>query len=174
MILPFKIAFSKIKICTSDLYVNDFVSCKSSFSPYYFLIHQQPSLQARNVKEGLGNLSAYWNWRLYPSNFLLAFLKPHYGMKTGWEWISNMWRNLMIGFQGGASGKELTYQCRRHETWVRSLGREDPLEEGLATHSSILAWRIPRTKEPGGFIGLQRIGHDWDDLADTHMQWSSK
>ena len=35
------------------------------------------------------------------------------------------------------------------ETWVRSLGREDPLEEGMATHSSILAWRIPRTEEPG-------------------------
>ena len=36
------------------------------------------------------------------------------------------------------------------ETWVRSLGWEDPLEEGMATHSSILAWRIPWTKEPGG------------------------
>ena len=42
------------------------------------------------------------------------------------------------------------------ETWVRSLGREDPLEEGTATHSSILAWKIPWTEEPGGlqFIGL--------------------
>ena len=36
------------------------------------------------------------------------------------------------------------------ETWVRSLGREDPLQEGMATHSSILAWRIPWTEEPGG------------------------
>ena len=36
------------------------------------------------------------------------------------------------------------------ETWVQSLGREDPLEEGMAIHSSILAWRIPRTEEPGG------------------------
>ena len=36
------------------------------------------------------------------------------------------------------------------ETWVRSLGREDPLEEGMATQSSILAWRIPWTQEPGG------------------------
>ena len=43
------------------------------------------------------------------------------------------------------------------ETWVRPLGWEDPLEEGMATHSSILAWRIPRTEEPGGlqFMGLQ-------------------
>ena len=36
------------------------------------------------------------------------------------------------------------------ETWVQSLGREDPLEKGMATHSSIYAWRIPRTEEPGG------------------------
>jgi len=43
------------------------------------------------------------------------------------------------------------------ETWVPSLAREDPLEEGMATHFSILAWRIPGTEEPGG---LQRIGHD--------------
>ena len=41
------------------------------------------------------------------------------------------------------------------ETWVRSLGGEDPLETGMATHSSILAWRIPWTEEPGG---LQSIG----------------
>ena len=47
------------------------------------------------------------------------------------------------------------------ETWVRSLGWEDPLEEGMATHSSILAWRIPWTEEPGGlrFTGL-RVRHD--------------
>ena len=46
------------------------------------------------------------------------------------------------------------------ETWVRSLGQEDPLEEGMATYSSILAWRIPWTEEPGGLqtMGLQRVG----------------
>ena len=53
------------------------------------------------------------------------------------------------GFPGGASGKEPACQCRRHETWVQSLGQEDPLEKGMATYSSILAWRIPCTKEPG-------------------------
>ena len=48
------------------------------------------------------------------------------------------------------------------KTWVRSLSQEDPLEKGMATHSSILAWRIPWTEEPGGLqsIGLQRVGHD--------------
>ena len=48
------------------------------------------------------------------------------------------------------------------ETWVQSLGGEDPLKEGMATHSSILAWRIPRTEEPGGLqsMGLQRVRHN--------------
>ena len=49
------------------------------------------------------------------------------------------------------------------ETWVWSLGWEDPLEEGMAAHSSILAWRIPWTEEPGGLqsMGSQRLRHDW-------------
>ena len=48
------------------------------------------------------------------------------------------------------------------ETWVRSLSREDPMEEDMATHSNICAWRIPWTEEPGGLqsIGLHRVGHD--------------
>ena len=48
------------------------------------------------------------------------------------------------------------------ETYVLSLGWEDPLEKGMITHSSILAWEIPWTEEPGGlqFMGSQRVGHD--------------
>ena len=48
------------------------------------------------------------------------------------------------------------------ETWVQSLGQEDPLEKEVATHSSILAWRIPWTEEPGGLqsTGSQRVEHD--------------
>ena len=48
------------------------------------------------------------------------------------------------------------------ETWIQSLGWEDHLEEGMATHSSILAWRIPWTEEPGRLqsMGLQRVIHD--------------
>ena len=48
------------------------------------------------------------------------------------------------------------------ETRVQSLGQEDPLEKGMATYSSILAWRIPWTEEPGGlqFLGSRRAGHD--------------
>ena len=50
----------------------------------------------------------------------------------------------------------------KQEIQVPSLGREDPLEKGMATHSSILAWRIPWTEEPGGpwSMGSERVGHD--------------
>ena len=58
--------------------------------------------------------------------------------------------------------KDLLAIARDIEMQVQSLGQEDPLEEGMATHSSILAWRIPWTEEPGGLqsMGLQRVGHD--------------
>ena len=48
------------------------------------------------------------------------------------------------------------------ETWVQSLGQEDPLEEGMATHSSVLAWRTPWTEEPGRLpsMGSKRVRHD--------------
>jgi len=48
------------------------------------------------------------------------------------------------------------------ETWVQFLGWQDPLEKGMATHSSILGWRIPWTEEPGGLqsMGSQRVGHN--------------
>ena len=56
------------------------------------------------------------------------------------------------------------------KTWIQSLGWEDPLEEVMITHSSILAWRIPRTEKPCGLqsIALQRIRQD--QVTNTHMQ----
>ena len=58
--------------------------------------------------------------------------------------------------------QEVEYTPAMQETWVQSLGQEDPLEKGMAMHSSILAWRIPWTEEPGGLqsLRLQRVGHD--------------
>ena len=80
----------------------------------------------------------------------------------GWEdplekgWIPTP---ASLGFPGGSDGKESPAVW---ETWVLSLGGEDPLGEGMATHSSILAWRIPWTEEPGGLqsMGSQRVRHD--------------
>ena len=64
-----------------------------------------------------------------------------------------------LGFPGGSDGKESTCSAR---DLVQSLGWEDPLEEGMATHSSILAWRIPWMEEFGRLqsTGSQRVKHD--------------
>ena len=64
----------------------------------------------------------------------------------------------MRWFPGTSAGKE---SASMWETWVWSLGWEDPLEKGMANHSSILALRIPWTEEPGRFMGSQRVGRGW-------------
>ena len=68
-----------------------------------------------------------------------------------------------MGFPGGSDGKKknlLAFQ----ETCIQSLGREDPLEKGMATHSSNLAWRIPWTEEPGG---LRSMGVTESDMTES-------
>ena len=67
-----------------------------------------------------------------------------------------------MGFPGGSVVKTLPAMQEPQETRVQYLDWEDPLEEGMATHSSILAWEIPWTEEPGRLqsIGLQRVRHD--------------
>ena len=72
------------------------------------------------------------------SFFVLVFFSFHYIPLL----LSKIFVYL-FDFPGGTSGKEPACQCMRHETLVWSLGWEDPLEEGTATHSSILTWRIP-------------------------------
>ena len=80
--------------------------------------------------------------------------------KRGYNTIYNPLKSFW-GFPGGASGKGPTWlKQETEETWNQSLGREDPLEEGMATHSSILALRIPEwTEEPGRLesIGSHRV-----------------
>ena len=70
-------------------------------------------------------------------------------------------------FPGGSDGKASA--CNAGD-WVQSLGWEDPLENEMACHSSILAWKISWTEEPGWLqsMGLQRVGHDWA----TEMNWT--
>ena len=62
----------------------------------------------------------------------------------------------MAGFPNGSGVKNPPAMQEMQETWVRSLGREDPLEEEMASHSSLLAWEIPGTEEPGG------VPKSWD------------
>ena len=74
------------------------------------------------------------------------------------------------GFPSGSAVENPPAMQEPREIQVRSLGPEDPLEEEMATHSGILAWRIPWTEEPGGLqsIGSQRVRDDWNDSAHTN------
>ena len=76
---------------------------------------------------------------------------------------------LLVGFPGGSVVRNPLAVQEVQETWVWSPGLEDPLEEGMTTHSSILAWRIPWTEKPGRLqaMGLQRVRHDWSNLTCT-------
>ena len=83
------------------------------------------------------------------------------------RWIIEKAREFQKNTYFCFTGASLVAQMIKHlpamrETWVRSLGLEDPLEKEMATHSSILAWRIPWTEEPAGLqsTGSQRVGHD--------------
>ena len=80
-------------------------------------------------------------------------------------WLALWWASWAVRGIKNPSARQET-----QEIWVWSLGWEKSLEESMATHSSILARRIPWTEEPGGLlsIGLHRVGHHWNSWAHTH------
>ena len=85
--------------------------------------------------------------------------------------VGHGWSNLAAAVAaGGSDGKEST--CSSGDP-VRSLGPEDPLEKEMATHSSILAWKIPWMEEPGRLqsMGSQRVGHDWMTSLHLELEW---
>ena len=94
-------------------------------------------------------------WRMYAIGGCCGSKKQGCGC-----WFA--WLPLMAQQRKNRSAMQVT-----QETRVRSLGREDLLEEEVAPHSSIRAWKTPRTEEPGVLQskGSQRVGHDWSDLA---------
>ena len=91
----------------------------------------------------------------------LSSVKHIPGAKTVGDCCLLIFNSIYVVFRASLVAQTVKNPPARRETWVQSLGWEDPLEEGMATHSSILAWRIPWTEEPGGLqsTGLQRVGH---------------
>ena len=122
-----------------------------------FYLHCFGQLEGQNFREKLVDLD-FHSWK-----------NPHvtemFGMAVSLPYTKP-------GFPGGISGtsKEPACQWRRCKRLVWSLGQENPLEKGMATHSTILAWRIPWTEEPGRlqFIGSQKVRHNWNDLVCMH------
>ena len=128
-----------------------------------------------------GRLKVYQNVRKDPCNWedtsYICFLNKGlilrggnisdapviYGWTPSWKllWIY-LALNMFLMLLRWSSGKEFTCQSRR-QIWVWSLDLENPLEKEMATHCSILAWRIPWTEEPGGLqsMGSHTVRHDW-------------
>ena len=73
-----------------------------------------------------------------------------------------LFESPLFSFGASLVAQRLKHLSAMWDTWVRSLGQEDPLEKEMATHSSILAWRIPWMEEPGRLqsMGLQRVGYN--------------
>ena len=90
---------------------------------------------------------------LHPHHYRISVLIPNVGATSVAQTVKN-----------------LPAVWETQETWARSLGQEDPLEKEVATHSSILAWRIPWTEEPGGLQSMEshRARHDWATHTHTH------
>ena len=111
---------------------------------------------------GLGFL--YW-WN--PDSILKRIFNIYFQSFTGTAnsvlWICRGPKAHNTGFPGESVVRNLPVMQETQETWVWSLGWEDPLEEEIATHSSVLAWRIPWTEEPGGLqsMGSQRVTLYW-------------
>ena len=117
--------------------------------------------------QGLSPSNGHFKWG--PSSHGKAFQTNSHGEEESTIREMMIWILPFIphGFPGGSMVKNLPAVQETPETWVWSLHWEDPLEEEMATHSSIFTWRIPWAEEPGGlqFLGLQRVRHDW---AHTH------
>ena len=127
----------------------------------------------------LSNLN--WNYLLVPLTltlnlYLNSTTSASSQLFPPWSSTVNNYHHLLTGlpaskgFHGDSVVKNLP---AKQETWIQSLGWEDLLEKGMATHSSILAWRIPWTGKPGGLqsMGLQSVGCNWaHPRVCTHTQ----
>ena len=142
----------------------------------------------RQSKESKGNVKGWKVKRDQEWAFRLQREAPAPSTPC-WGQIANLDGHVQPaeGFPGGASGKEPACQSRKHKmagVWggVWCLGQGDPLKEEMTTHSSILAWRIPWTEEPGGMVhrvvksqiplkqlsrSTQKAGRKWLDAGDT-------
>ena len=123
-----------------------------------------------------------WNWGIgyawYNSRKHRYSICDCYTWK-GVHWRSLVWHIFAVPFlMPSLVAQRLKRLPAMRETWVLSLGREDPLEKETATQPSILAWRIPWMEEPGGLqsTGSQRVGHNWatSRRLDAHNELNNQ
>ena len=126
----------------------------------------------------LNELPSKYYDRILRKNFIKNGKNTSFFLKGAKKNKTNLIQRLCtqrLGFPSGSEVNNTASVKKMQETQVWSLGWEDPLEEGMATHSSVLAWRIPRTEELGGLqsMGLQRVRHDWVTNTSTFQQWNT-
>ena len=145
---------------------------------FKMLFHSLLSLSSRGHKGGgiciseiidisPGNLDSSWCFiqPVISHDMLSIKLNKHSDNMQPWRIPFPIWNKSIVP-KASLVAQRLKCLPSMWETWVQSLGREDPLEKETATHSSILAWRIPWTEEPGRLqpMGSQRVRHDWATL----------
>ena len=124
--------------------------------------------------------NSHWSWGefllcIHRTGFVThSYLQPADRVKfyssslLPWTFFLLSFPHILMDFLGGSDSKESALSAG---DWVWFLGQEDPLEKGIAFCSSILAWRIPWTKEPGGLqsMGSQRARHNWATKTHTYQ-----
>ena len=112
-------------------------------------------------------MNKWWNWAGVPYHSQCQIIYTTVLHRKEYRTVQSMNTASFINFPGlpwaSLVAQMVKNPCPRQETWVQSLGQEDPLEKGITPYSSLLAWRTPWTEEPGGLqsMGLQRVRHYW-------------
>ena len=116
-------------------------------------------------------LAGYSPWGLRRVRYNLTITQQQQGTNGNGYILENVqWYEKCQGLPDFLIAQSVKNLPAVQETWVQSLGWKDPLEKERATHSSILAWRIPWTEEPAAVHGLQRVGHDRAANTDERCQ----
>ena len=163
---------------TNSSSVASFSSCPQSFPASGALPVMWPkylsfsfSISPSNEYSGFNSFRIYWFDLLFVKGTLKCLLQYH-NSKASILWHSAYFMVQLSHLYPFLVAQMVKSLPAIEEAWVQPPGQEDPSEKGMATHSNILAWRIPCTEEPGGLqpMGLQRVGHDWAiNTTATHI-----
>ena len=109
------------------------------------------------------DLTYKWDHMVFVFVWLLSLSRNIHSCHCKWQDFFNDWIIFHYIYKASLVAQMVKNLPAMQETQVQPLGPEEPLEEGMATHSSILAWRIPWAEEPSGLqsLGSQRVEHDW-------------
>ena len=149
--------------------VQNFWNCHLISTMTALVLSRNPTTLDEQMSVGISEVQHNPVYAQTPFVWARKALNPSGNGRTRCGGLMRTWGRR--GFPSGSAVKNLPAIQDPQEIQVQSLGQEDPLEENMATHFKILAWRIPRTEKPGRLqsTGWQRVRHDWSKLAPTHI-----